>query len=128
VERCLLQCLLPIWFLAGSCTLGGVLHALGGLDLALLLALAVFAVILLTEISSNTATASALLPIFASVAVELGLGCGPSDWSTTHPGSIAFSSARTPSAVASSGIRQSPRGEIVMVPTLGPAGNVVRLN
>lgn len=53
--------------------LGGMLRALGGLDLVLLLALAVFAVIFLTEISSNTATAAALVPIFASVAVELGL-------------------------------------------------------
>ena len=31
-------------------------------------------------------------------------------------------------ASASSGIRQSPRGERLTVPTFGPAGRVVRLN
>ena len=32
------------------------------------------------------------------------------------------------SAVASSGMRQSPRGDRLTVPTFGPGGSVVRLN
>lgn len=52
--------------------LGGMFRALSGIDLVLLLALAVLAVIFLTEITSNTATAAALLPIFASVAIGFG--------------------------------------------------------
>jgi sodium-dependent dicarboxylate transporter 2/3/5 len=52
--------------------LGGTFRALGGVDLLLLIALAVLAVVFLTEITSNTATAAALLPIFGSVAVGFG--------------------------------------------------------
>ena len=52
--------------------LGGLFQALEGMDLLVVLALAVLLVIFLTEITSNTATAAALLPILASVAISLG--------------------------------------------------------
>jgi len=52
--------------------LGGLFQALEGMDLLVVLALSVLLVIFLTEITSNTATAAALLPILASVAISLG--------------------------------------------------------
>ncbi|MDT8409404.1 MAG: DASS family sodium-coupled anion symporter [Wenzhouxiangellaceae bacterium] len=53
--------------------IGGSFRALEGLHIAALILLAASGVILLTEVTSNTATAAAFLPILASVAIGMGL-------------------------------------------------------
>ncbi|MCA1780498.1 MAG: DASS family sodium-coupled anion symporter, partial [Xanthomonadaceae bacterium] len=52
--------------------IGGLFRALEGLHIVLLILLATAGVILLTEVTSNTATAAAFLPILASVAIGMG--------------------------------------------------------
>ncbi|RFF28039.1 DASS family sodium-coupled anion symporter [Wenzhouxiangella sp. 15181] len=53
--------------------IGQVFQQLDGLSVVVLIGLVVGAVILLTEVTSNTATAAAFLPILGSVAVGMGL-------------------------------------------------------
>ena len=53
--------------------IGSAFQRLDGLSVIVLIALAVSAIIFLTEVTSNTATAAAFLPILGSVAVGMGL-------------------------------------------------------
>lgn len=53
--------------------IGQAFQRLDGLSVVLLIALAVSAIIFLTEVTSNTATAAAFLPILGSVAIGMGL-------------------------------------------------------
>ncbi|MDZ7790057.1 MAG: DASS family sodium-coupled anion symporter [Xanthomonadales bacterium] len=53
--------------------IGQAFDQLDGLSVVVLIALAVSAIIFLTEVTSNTATAAAFLPILGSVAVGMGL-------------------------------------------------------
>lgn len=57
---------LDVWF-------GDQVGGLGALPLILLLAVVVFIVLMLTEITSNTATAAAFIPILGGVAIGLGI-------------------------------------------------------
>ena len=76
----------------------------------------------------------ALVPAKRFVRLRNGAGC--SQDADKNPTGVSSESnhcncSRDLSAAfasASSGIRQSPRGDSATVPTLGPAGNVVRLN
>lgn len=53
--------------------IGQVFQRFDGLSVIVLIALAVSAIIFLTEVTSNTATAAAFLPILGSVAIGMGL-------------------------------------------------------
>jgi len=53
--------------------IGGVAHALAGVPQLALVAVTAGIVILLTELTSNTATTAAFLPVLASVAVGIGM-------------------------------------------------------
>lgn len=53
--------------------LGGLFTGLQGIPILLLIFLAVLTIIFFTEITSNTATAAAFIPVLATVAVALGL-------------------------------------------------------
>ncbi len=52
--------------------LGTLSAGLGGLPVILLLALICFGILLLTELTSNTATAATFLPVVAAIAISLG--------------------------------------------------------
>jgi len=54
--------------------IGSAFSGAGAMPLILLIALVTTVVIFLTELTSNTAVASALLPVLAGVALELGIG------------------------------------------------------
>jgi sodium-dependent dicarboxylate transporter 2/3/5 len=56
-----------------STWLGGWLGRLGGIPPVLLILLTCFAVVLLSEIASNTATAIMAMPILAATAVQIGI-------------------------------------------------------
>ena len=56
-----------------SVWLGEKAESLGGLPVVLLIAVLALGILLLTEMTSNTATAAAFLPVMAAVAVQLGL-------------------------------------------------------
>lgn len=52
--------------------IGGSLSAFGGWPILVLILISLFIIIFLTEVTSNTATAAAFLPILASVAISMG--------------------------------------------------------
>jgi sodium-dependent dicarboxylate transporter 2/3/5 len=52
--------------------LGGLSASLGGLPVGLTLAVLCFGILMLTELTSNTATAATFLPVMAALAVSLG--------------------------------------------------------
>jgi sodium-dependent dicarboxylate transporter 2/3/5 len=56
-----------------SAWLGDQAEALGGLPLFLLIATLALGVLLLTELTSNTATAATFLPVVGAIAIKLGL-------------------------------------------------------
>jgi solute carrier family 13 (sodium-dependent dicarboxylate transporter), member 2/3/5 len=69
--------------------IGGWMGALGFLPLLLLILMVVTVVVFLTELTSNTATAAAFLPVLASMAV----GIGENPFFLTVPAALAASAA-----------------------------------
>mgnify|MGYP006278292977 CR=1 FL=1 len=69
--------------------IGGQFEALGGLPIVLLILAVTITIVLLTELTSNTATTAAFLPIMASVAV----GVGQNPYLLVVPAALAASCA-----------------------------------
>ena len=100
--------------------IGGRFEALGGLPIVLFILAVTVTIVLLTELTSNTATTAAFLPIMASVAV----GVGQNPYLLVVPAALAASCAfMLPVATPPNAIVYG--SEVLSIPEMARAGAVL---